>query len=77
MMNELLFPSTTGMGFGIAGEVGREMREYRQEGEIRESRTELQMAREREFQLEQRINQMEANQNAQNAANAAAAAAAR
>mmetsp|Transcript_2236 Transcript_2236/g.3021 ORF Transcript_2236/g.3021 Transcript_2236/m.3021 type:complete len:225 (+) Transcript_2236:116-790(+) len=70
-------PSPLGMGLGIAGEVGREMREYRQEGEIRESRTELQMAREREFQLEQRINQMEANQNAQNAANAAAAAAAR
>jgi len=69
-------PSPLGIGLGIAGEVGREMREFRQEDQIRQARSDAQAAKEREFALEQRLNNMEMQQNAQNAANAAAAAAA-
>jgi hypothetical protein len=69
-------PSPLGVGLGIAGEVGREMREYRQEDQIRQARSEAEQAKQRNFALEQRLSNMEMQQNAQNAANAAAAAAA-
>ena len=52
------------------------MREMRQEDQIRQARTEAEMAKQREYALEQRLNNMEMQQNAQNAANAAAMAAA-
>ena len=48
-----------GLGLGVASEVGREMREYRQEDEIRRDRNELEMAKQREYALEQRLAQLE------------------
>ena len=48
-----------GIGLGVANEVGREMREYRQEDEIRRDRSELEMAKQREYALEQRLAQLE------------------
>ncbi len=51
------------------------MREYSQENQIRDARAAAAASQQREFALEQRLAQLEAQQNAQNAANAAAAAA--
>ena len=48
-----------GLGLGVANGIGREMREYRQEDEIRKDRSELEMAKQREFALEQRLAQLE------------------
>ncbi len=56
--------------------MGREVREMRQEDQIRQARTEAEMAKQREYALEQRLNNMEMQQNMQNAANNAAMAAA-
>uniref|UniRef100_A0A7S3Q370 Uncharacterized protein n=1 Tax=Chaetoceros debilis TaxID=122233 RepID=A0A7S3Q370_9STRA len=67
-----------GGGYGALGAVnmiGREMREGRQEAEIRDGRNELQDSKQREFQLEQRLNQLEQNQANTNAVNAAMAGA--
>lgn len=44
------------------------MREYRQEDMIRQARSEAISSQQREMYLEQRIAQLEAQQNAQNAA---------
>uniref|UniRef100_A0A7S3Q3C0 Uncharacterized protein n=1 Tax=Chaetoceros debilis TaxID=122233 RepID=A0A7S3Q3C0_9STRA len=67
-----------GGGYGALGAVnmiGNEMREGRQEAEIRNERNELQESKQRQFQLEQRLNQMEQNQATTNAVNAAMAGA--
>jgi hypothetical protein len=58
-------PRLKGIGLGVAGSVGREMREYRQEDQIRQDRSELEMAKQREFALEQRLAQLERAQGGQ------------
>lgn len=70
------FGSPFGVGYGALGVVnaiGNEMREGRQEAEIRREREELQESKNRQFMLEQRLNQMEQQQATTNAVNAALA----
>ena len=50
------------LGLNAVGNVGRDMRDYRQEGEIRETMTELQKSQMREQQLEQRLQALEQGQ---------------
>jgi len=72
------FGSPFGVGYGALGVVnaiGNEMREGRQEAEIRREREELQESKQRQFMLEQRLNQMEQSQATTNAVNAALAGA--
>jgi len=76
-----------GLGLNAIGNVGRDMQDYRQEGEIRDTRVELEKSRMREADLESRLRQLEQGQSGlqqqqqfqqmqqQQAANAAAAAA--
>mmetsp|Transcript_16654 Transcript_16654/g.24931 ORF Transcript_16654/g.24931 Transcript_16654/m.24931 type:complete len:232 (-) Transcript_16654:72-767(-) len=54
-----------GMGYGALGAVSainNEVRDNRQENEIRQGRTELEISKQRQAQLEQRLNQLERDQ---------------
>jgi hypothetical protein len=65
-----------GIGYGALGAVsaiGNEIRDARQENEIYKERTELELAKQRQAELERRLYELEANQRA--AANQAAPAA--
>ena len=63
--------SPFGMGgygaFGAVNAISNEMRDNRQEGEIQRGRTELEISKQRQAQLEQRLNDMERNQAITNA----------
>lgn len=54
-----------GYGLGAMGNAGNEMRDYRQEGEIQQSKAELEQAKAHEAELEQRIKALEQAQPAQ------------
>jgi hypothetical protein len=59
-----------GMGYGALGAVSainNEMRDSRQENEIRQGRSELEISKQRQAQLEQRLNQLESEQMRTNA----------
>jgi len=49
-------------GLNAIGNVGRDMRDYRQEGEIQDTRLELERSRTRENELEGRLRQLEQGQ---------------
>lgn len=51
-----------GYGLGAINDIGNEIRDNRQEGEIQRSRAELEQARQREAELDARIRQLEAAQ---------------
>merc|ERR1712160_168053 len=51
-----------GYGLGAASGIGNEMRDNRQEGEIQSANVELQMAKQKAAQLEQRLAQLQAGQ---------------
>ncbi|CAB9505873.1 expressed unknown protein [Seminavis robusta] len=51
--------SPFGFGFGLGGGIGDSYRDYRQDGEIARERSELQEAKIRQAELEQRIAQLE------------------
>lgn len=78
-----IFSPFGGIGYGAFGAVsaiGNEMRDVRQENEIARERAELEVSKQRQYQLEQRLAQLESQQaqtnaNANMAANMAAAAA--
>ncbi|GFH60736.1 hypothetical protein CTEN210_17212 [Chaetoceros tenuissimus] len=78
-----VFSPFGGMGYGALGAVsaiGNEMRDIRQENEIARERAELEVSKQRQYQLEQRLAQLESQQaqtnaNANMAASMAAAAA--
>jgi hypothetical protein len=58
------------MGYGALGAVSainNEMRDSRQENEIRQGRSELEISKQRQAQLEQRLNQLESEQMRTNA----------
>mmetsp|Transcript_7251 Transcript_7251/g.10386 ORF Transcript_7251/g.10386 Transcript_7251/m.10386 type:complete len:203 (+) Transcript_7251:62-670(+) len=55
------FPSP----FGVAAGIGNEIRDIRQEGEIQRERSELEIAKQKQYELEARLRQLEANQAAQ------------
>jgi hypothetical protein len=59
-----------GMGYGALGAVSainNEMRDSRQENEIRQGRSELEISKQRQAQLEQRLDQLESEQMRTNA----------
>ena len=47
------------LGINAIGNIGEGMREYRQETEIRDTRSELQQAKMKEAELEMRLRQLE------------------
>jgi hypothetical protein len=51
----------TGLGYGLGamGNIGNDIRDYRQEGEIQKTEIELEQSKAREAQLEQRIKALE------------------
>ena len=51
-----------GYGLGAMNSVGNSMRDYRQEGEIQQSRMELEDAKRREADLEARLRMLEMQQ---------------
>jgi hypothetical protein len=53
--------------FGAVNAISNEMRDNRQENEIQRDRSELEISKQRQAQLEQRLNDMERNQAIQNA----------
>jgi cell division protein FtsB len=61
-------PMGFGLGYGLGNGLGNEIRDYRQESEIQQSKAELEQAKAREAELEARLKALE---NAQAAANAA------
>jgi hypothetical protein len=50
------------MGLNAVGNIGRDMQDYRQEGEIRDTRSELQQSQAREAAMEARLRQLEQGQ---------------
>ena len=56
------------LGLNAVGQIGNDMRDYRQEREIQDTRSELQSAKMREAQMEARLNQLEAGQGQANQA---------
>jgi len=56
------------LGLNALGQIGNDMRDYRQEREIQDTRSELQSAKMREAQMEARLNQLEAGQGQANQA---------
>jgi len=59
-----------GYGLGAINSAGDSMRDYRQESEIQQSKAELEQAKARELELEQRIKALEAQDKGAPAANA-------
>ncbi|CAJ1936509.1 unnamed protein product [Cylindrotheca closterium] len=56
-----------GLSFGLnaMNQIGNDMRDYRQEGEIRDTRSELMRSQAREAEMEARLRQLEAQQQGQ------------
>jgi cell division protein FtsB len=57
------FVLLTGLGFGLGGGFGNSYRDYRQDDELARERAELDQARLRSAELEQRIAQLEGSSN--------------
>lgn len=54
------------LGLNAMNQIGNDMRDYRQEGEIASTRAQLQASQQRELEMEARLRQLEmANQNQQ------------
>ena len=53
------------IGFGFGGGIGDSFRDYRQDGEIARERSELEQARLKNMELEQRLAQLERGQASQ------------
>lgn len=53
------------MGLNAINNIGRDMQDYRQESEIRDTRTELMRSQQREAEMEARLRQLEAQQQGQ------------
>jgi hypothetical protein len=51
-----------GLGLNAINQIGNDMRDYRQEGEIQDARSQLQQARMREAEMEARLRQLEMQQ---------------
>ncbi|KAL3923292.1 MAG: hypothetical protein SGILL_001739 [Bacillariaceae sp.] len=51
-----------GLGFNAINQIGNDMRDYRQEGEIRDARSQLEQARMREAELDARLRALENGQ---------------
>ena len=54
-----------GLGLNAINQVGNDMRDYRQEREIQDTRSELNASRMREAEMEARLRQLESGQNGQ------------
>eukprot|EP00535_Pseudo-nitzschia_heimii_P008516 CAMPEP_0197173510 /NCGR_PEP_ID=MMETSP1423-20130617/411_1 /TAXON_ID=476441 /ORGANISM="Pseudo-nitzschia heimii, Strain UNC1101" /LENGTH=201 /DNA_ID=CAMNT_0042622335 /DNA_START=145 /DNA_END=750 /DNA_ORIENTATION=+ len=54
-----------GLGLNAVNQIGNDMRDYRQEREIQDTRSELSASRAREAQMEARLRQLEAGQGTQ------------
>merc|ERR1711935_1147144 len=54
-----------GLGLNAVNQIGNDMRDYRQEREIRDTQTELSASRAREAQMEARLRQLEMGQGQQ------------
>lgn len=54
-----------GLGFNAINQIGNDMRDYRQEGEIRDARVQLEQARIREAEMETRLRALEQGQGGQ------------
>lgn len=63
--NLLLCTVGFGLGLNAMNNIGNDMRDYRQEGEIQRTRAELENSKQREAEMETRLRQLEMSQNQQ------------
>lgn len=67
MISSFLFIQTgLGLGLNAVNQIGNDMRDNRQEGEIRSTQNELMQSRQREADMASRLQQLEKNQAAMN-----------